>query len=107
MAKFCGNCGNEVDANAYICVKCGAVVEHNEKSNNIVNVDKGGFGWGVLGFFVPIVGLILYLVWKNDKPNSAKASGMGALISVILGIVLYSIVMIILGLMFSGFILEL
>ena len=26
--------------------------------------DKGSFGWAVLGFFIPLVGLILYFVWK-------------------------------------------
>jgi len=32
------------------------------------------FGWSVLGFFIPIVGLILYFCWKNEKPKAAKAS---------------------------------
>jgi len=47
------------------------------------NTDTGNFGWSVLGFFMPIVGLILYLVWMNDRPKDAKAAGKGALISVI------------------------
>lgn len=50
--------------------------------------DSGSFGWAVLGFFLPIVGLILYLVWRDQKPLSAKKAGMGALVSVIVGIVL-------------------
>ncbi len=33
--------------------------------------DTGSFGWAVLGFFIPLVGLILWLVWKNTKPQSA------------------------------------
>ncbi|MCB4902539.1 hypothetical protein KZP17_09005 [Bifidobacterium pseudocatenulatum] len=45
--------------------------------------DTGSFGWAVLGFFFPIVGLILFLVWKSEKPVSAKQAGMGALASVI------------------------
>lgn len=51
--------------------------------------DKGGFGWGLLGFCIPIVGLVLWLVWKNDKPITAKVAGKGALISVCIGIVLW------------------
>lgn len=51
-------------------------------------VDSGSFGWAVLGFFFPIVGLILYLVWKDTKPKSAKQAGMGALVSVIINVVL-------------------
>ncbi len=63
----------------------------NENAN-----DKGGFLWGLLGFCIPIVGLILFLVWKSTKPNSAKAAGIGALVSVILGVVCY-VLMAVLG----------
>lgn len=55
------------------------------------NGDNGGFLWGLLGFCIPIVGLILFLVWKDTKPNSSKAAGLGALISVVLGVVFYII----------------
>lgn len=56
--------------------------------------DPGSFGWAVLGFFVPLVGLILYLVWKNEKPLTARRAGKGALISVIVSVVLMVIWMI-------------
>jgi len=46
--------------------------------------DSGSIGWGVLGFFIPIVGLVLFLVWRNTKPNCAKVAGIGALIGVCL-----------------------
>lgn len=49
--------------------------------------DSGSFGWAVLGFCFPIVGLILYLVWKNTKPRSAGRAAKGALVGFILGIV--------------------
>ncbi|HIW86493.1 MAG TPA: hypothetical protein IAA48_08375 [Candidatus Eubacterium faecipullorum] len=42
----------------------------------------------VLSFFFPIVGLIIYLVKKDDKPKTAKLCGKCALISFILNIVL-------------------
>lgn len=45
--------------------------------------DIPSFGWGVLGFFFPLVGLILYLVWQQTMPNRARMCGKGALISVI------------------------
>lgn len=54
--------------------------------------DTGSFGWAVLGFFFPIVGLILLLIWKTEKPVSAKQAGMGALVSVIISVVLWLIV---------------
>lgn len=49
--------------------------------------DSGSFGWAVLGFFIPIAGLILYLVWRTEKPLSARRAGIGALVSVIVGAV--------------------
>lgn len=59
-------------------------------------VDTGSFGWGVLGFFFPIVGLILYLVWKYERPMDARIAGKGALISVIVNavIVIFSIILV-------------
>ena len=49
--------------------------------------DSGSIGWGILGFIIPIVGLVLFLVWKNTKPKCAKVAGIGALISVCINIV--------------------
>ena len=60
------------------------------------NNDKGGFLWGLLGCCVPIAGLILFLVWKDQKPKTAKAAGIGALVCVIVGVIYY-ILMIVLG----------
>lgn len=64
--------------------------------DNSVN-DNGGFLWGLLGFCIPIVGLILFLVWKDQKPNTAKAAGIGALVSVILAVLLYIVLFVIIG----------
>ena len=51
--------------------------------------DSGSIGWGILGFLFPIVGLILFLIWKDTKPKSAKIAGIGALVSVALSIIFY------------------
>jgi len=106
MAKYCGNCGNEVNEKAYVCVKCGVVVG-NDVDSIPVSEDNGGFGWSILGFLVPLVGLILYLVWKDEKPKCAKAIGKGALISTIIGVVIYILMMLLIGIIFwamaSGF----
>lgn len=88
--KFCTKCGRELEGNQKFCTQCGqpvngdVVVSPSTPSSN----DDGGLGWGLLGFCVPVAGLILYLVWMNDRPNSAKAAGKGALISVIVSIIL-------------------
>ncbi|MBD5556826.1 MAG: hypothetical protein HDQ95_16170 [Roseburia sp.] len=64
--------------------------------NNMQTEDKGGFLWGLLGCCIPIVGLILFLVWKDSKPKTAKAAGIGALVCVIVYVVFY-ILMAVLG----------
>ncbi len=61
---------------------------NNYTNNNQPNPnDKGGFLWGALGCCVPVVGLILFLVWKQDKPITAKALGIGAIIGGAIAIV--------------------
>ena len=81
---YCKNCGNQIPDNAVICPQCGAT-----QQTTPAVVDNGGIGWGLLGCCIPIVGLILFLVWKDTKPNSAKAAGIGALVSVIISVVYY------------------
>ena len=62
--------------------------------------DAPSTGFAVLGFFVPLIGLILYLIWKEKTPLKAKSAGKGALIgfcvslavSIIYGVVLGSMI---------------
>ena len=51
------------------------------------NYDSGSGGWGLLGFCFPIVGIILYLVWQNEKPNTARVCLNGALIGFVVGFI--------------------
>ena len=67
-----------------------------EENTNVVE-DKGGFLWGLLGCCIPIVGLILFLVWKDTKPKTAKAAGIGALVSVAIAVVYYIIMFVVIG----------
>lgn len=74
---FCKNCGAEIDDNAVVCPKCGVAV----KNVTAVN-DAPSAGLAVLCFFIPIIGLILYLIWHTEYPLKAKSCGKGALIGV-------------------------
>lgn len=67
-----------------------------EQNTNVAE-DKGGFLWGLLGCCIPIVGLILFLVWKDTKPKTAKAAGIGALVCVVLAVIYYIIMFVIIG----------
>ena len=44
-----------------------------------------GFLWTLISFFVPLIGLILWLMWKDEKPLDAMSAAKGALASVSLG----------------------
>ena len=76
---YCRYCGAQMDNVSTICPSCG----RRQLTNPAVN-DEGGFGWTILGCCVPLAGLILWLVWKDTKPNSAKAAGTGLLLYIAL-----------------------
>jgi hypothetical protein len=59
----------------------GASAGGSTTTANPLDAPSGGFA--VLCFFIPLVGLILYLVWKDEYPLKAKSCGKGALIGVI------------------------
>ncbi len=83
--KYCNKCGKELMDEAVVCPACGCA------QKVVAADDASSFGMGLLGFCIPIVGLILYLVWKDSSPLKAKSAGKGALISVIVGVVFYII----------------
>lgn len=86
---YCKNCGQVIDDAAVICPHCGV-----SQSDTPPVVDNGGFGWGLLGCCIPIVGLVLFLVWKDTKPKTAKAAGIGALVSVCIAVVYYLVIVV-------------
>ena len=61
----------------------------NNANNGANPDDTGNVLWGLLGCCIPIVGLILFLVWKDQKPKTAKVAGIGALVSVALSVICY------------------
>lgn len=74
---YCRRCGAPIGDQAMVCPSCG------EPQYSVPPVeDNGGIGWGLLGCCIPIAGLVLYLVWKDQKPRTAKAAGIGALVAV-------------------------
>lgn len=107
---YCRKCGKELDDNAMTCPYCGTATQGPYRADDPFGRDvppeqngqNGGYfysprqtapddapsmGWGVLGFFIPIAGLVLYLVWRDQYPLRAKSCGKGALASVIVYVV--------------------
>lgn len=83
---FCSKCGKEINDEAYVCPFCGCLTGKNASPQKAG--DAPNTGAAVLGFLIPVVGLILYLVWKDQTPLKAKSAGKGALIGTIVSIVL-------------------
>ena len=108
---FCRECGKMIQEGAKFCTGCGAKVvpinniskiennnvENNEKievnDNNVIKEtvsekieDKNSIGMNILAFFIPVVGLILFLCWRERFPKKSKNIGICALIGYILRI---------------------
>jgi hypothetical protein len=83
---FCSKCGKEIHPDAVVCIHCGCAVKNNTAPAAAAG-DAPNTGFAVLGFLIPLAGLILYLVNKDTYPLKAKSAGKGALIGFIVGIV--------------------
>lgn len=106
---FCSKCGSQIPEGAAFCVNCGqAVTPVPERSQpqynppqpqysgpqynqygyqNIPEQDASNAGLAILSFFVPIIGIILYCIWRDQTPLKAKSCLNGALTAIILGAV--------------------
>lgn len=82
---YCRNCGIQIDDDTVFCPHCGV----NQGNADPPVVDKGGFLWGLLGCCIPIAGLVLFLIWKDTRPKTAKAAGIGFIVSIVLAILAY------------------
>lgn len=96
---YCKNCGRTVDDTSSYCNNCGARIDN--KPNADVSEDNSNLGFAILGFFIPIVGLILFLIYEEKKPKRAKSAIKGALIGFITKIVL-AIILVILYVVFAA-----
>ncbi len=79
---FCRNCGTEVLDEAVVCVNCGTAITPTSMPKTD---DKKSGAWAFLCYLVPVLGLILWLVWKDDYPLRAKSCGKGAIVAVVMG----------------------
>ncbi|MFJ7664702.1 zinc ribbon domain-containing protein [Lysinibacillus sp. NPDC097162] len=89
---YCKNCGEHISEHAEICIHCGVRVK------NAGGADKPNWGVNIITLCcVPLVGLIMFFVWKNEKPVAAKSALMFFFINIAI-IVLFYIAMFIIGL---------
>lgn len=100
----CQHCGAEIMNGAQFCPVCGnSAVMQVQGPGYQTNVNQGyqpqygmqnvsdedaGLGMKILCFLIPIVGIVLYFVKKNEKPTYAKSCLTWGLIGVAVSFVL-------------------
>lgn len=81
----CPNCHAKISELAEICPKCGVRIKEAP-----VGVDQPNWGINLISLCcIPILGIIMYFVWKNDKPAAAKSALTFSLIGIGVVVVLY------------------
>lgn len=117
---YCKYCGKEIE-NAAFCPYCGKEQASQEQQASQgersygpppppygappqapAEQDAPSGGFAVLGFFFPLIGLILYLIWKDTLPLRARSCGKGALIGVIVAVALSIFGTVIVGVLFGS-----
>ncbi len=75
---YCRNCGSSIDDEAQFCPLCGGrqSVSRTERSVD----DDDSIVWGILGFLIPMVGFILWIIWREEKPKRSRMIAIGILL---------------------------
>ena len=102
MAKFCTNCGNELDDRAIMCPKCGVALTQTTNASNGSSSNGMAIAGFILSFFIPLLGLIFSILGlkRSKETNNGKGlSTAGIIIScitmvitLIIGIISFSAV---------------
>lgn len=66
MAKFCSNCGKELNENQDVCLNCGVSIKRNNQSNNNPN-SKSKIAAGLLGIFLGAFGVHNFYLGYTGK----------------------------------------
>ena len=97
---ICKWCNKEVQNNSQFCVHCGKelndninhldsnMVGENQSVMSTNSNEKVNIGLVILSWFIPLVGLILFLTNRKEKSKTAKACGICALVSFILNFII-------------------
>jgi hypothetical protein len=65
-------------------IQSNAISSQNNYNTGSSNSNEKSVGLAILGFLIPLVGIILFFAMKKDKPGKAKSALKGALICIIL-----------------------
>lgn len=81
QCKYCVSCGSQLHIMAKQCPQCGVEAGPLNEENGML--------FGAIGCCIPVVGWILYFIWRDTKPKTAKKAMIGAIINIIAIILLY------------------
>jgi len=86
--KYCSTCGAQIEDQTCFCPHCGCMTDSYllEKQN------QNSPGLNVLSFFLPVVGLILYIAYSHDYPQKAKNCGKWTLVGFVANIIFLIII---------------
>lgn len=92
--KYCSHCGKELDDADAFCPACGSPCDGNkqEEKKQPVEGEESNFIYSALSFIVPIIGIIFYVVEKNEHPRRAEDCIKWTLISLVFWTVLSLII---------------
>ncbi len=71
--KYCAHCGAELEDGAAVCPRCGAACREISEVPPMLE-DRSEAGLNVLSFLAPLVGLILYLIYRGNCPAGQGGS---------------------------------
>lgn len=49
------------------------------------------FGYALIGFLIPLIGLLIYITYRTDSPGKANSAGKGAICNMIFGGIAYAL----------------
>ena len=90
---FCTKCGRQIMDEAVICPNCGCPVSGKSFSQGGSEEDVPNGGLAVLGFFIPLAGLIMYCAMIGKTPKKANPIGICSLVGFIFNFVLLMLLM--------------
>ncbi len=103
MARFCSNCGKEIEDKATICVHCGVQVNNLEEQREQYLIDKSAKNSLIFGIVslltcsIPLLGFIMSVIgvcysFKGLKSEKYKGMAIGGTILSILFLVVSIII---------------
>ncbi len=93
--SFCQQCGLETKTGQKICVNCGfelqSITSISEGKENIKRDNSGDSDaiFVIISFIFPFVGLILFLIWKDEHSKRSKSIGYASIIGLVIGFLLW------------------